>query len=194
MKFKSQILFPANYLYINHTDDKRQLREIFLPLIPASLFTLIYVLSRFKLSLIGDEGIFSSVSDLLQLLSAFYLAGLAAIATFGNENLNKSLRGGEAYIYKWSNSMQRKEKVVLSRRAFLTRQFAYLSWMSIIAFLIISLFESSQEIIIIKNTNLINAINSILCFIGIYIVSNIIYVSSSAILFLASRLNKDEAE
>ena len=194
MKFKNQILFPANYLFINHEDNKRQEREIMFPLIPAILFTFIYILSSFKLSLIGEEGIFSSMSDLLQLLSAFYLAGLAAIATFGNENLNKSLRGGDAFIYTWNNAMQRKEKVVLSRRAFLTRQFAYLSWMSIIAFLVISVFESSKDIILIKSTIAINIINCLLCFIGVYVVSNIIYVSSSAILFLASRLNKDEAE
>ena len=197
MSSLSPIILPLTYILVRHEGEgfwgSRIFYEILIPSIASGAITYLYYYTDYSLILIGSGGIFSSVSDLLQLLSAFYLAGLAAIATFGSPAMEQGLRGGNAYIFKWDNEMGRKIPIILSRRAFMTRQFGYLAWMSIILFIIISLFESFQNIPFVFDEIWRDALNIALVFIGLSMFLNIVFVSGSAIVFFISRVNKDEA-
>lgn len=192
-----QVFWPLSYLLVKHDGmerfGSRVSIEILIPTIIGFIFSFFatYILKDFVL--IGDNGAFSSIADLCQLLAAFFLAALAAVATFGNPELEKRLRGAPAYIYRWSKEMDRPKKVYLTRRAFLTRQFGYLSWVSIILFIAISAFEASSNIQIITNVDLLHISNFILAGLGMAVFINILFVTASAIIFFISRLNEEEA-
>lgn len=195
----SYIIYPTNYLRIwveiPGAFQSKFHAEIVIPAIISTLLTVIYFIMGQSVLLIGPSGIFSSVADLCQLLAAFFLAALAAIATFGNPHLDKGLRGGAAKIYRWNNSLERREPVELTRRAFLSNLYGYLAWVSIIFFICISIFEACADIEFpINNYLILNAFNYFLIFFASFLFIHIIFVSIIGIVFLIDRINDERAK
>jgi hypothetical protein len=192
-----QLFVPFSYLLVRQNElsffQSRALFEVIAPLIIGLLFSFLYLIG-FRPTLIGAGGLFSSISDLCQLLAAFFLAALAAVATFSNENLDKGVRGGKATIKQWSNEMQRNVEIEISRRAYLTRMLGFLAWLALVQFVVISIFESMEGFVFLSSVIAVNLINSILFGLGVAVFLNMWIVTASAIIFFISRLNSDEVE
>ncbi|ENM5837650.1 hypothetical protein NTE16_001797 [Vibrio mimicus] len=78
------------------------------------------------IALIGDKSLVSLVNGLLQILSGFYIASMAAVATFQKEGMDDKLDGKATTLNGKS----------VSRRQFLTYLFGYLAYMSILMYFI----------------------------------------------------------
>lgn len=193
------LLRPTSYIrvWIDYPkfSQSKFFAEIFVPIIISIFLTSFYFFSGQQVALIGPQGFFSSVADLCQLLAAFFLAALAAIATFGNAELDKGLRGAPAKFYRWSNTVERNEPIELSRRAFLSKLYGYLAWASIFLFIAISVFESTQDIKFpIPSNTALNVFNGFVIFSGIFYFVHIIFVAIIGVVFLIDRINNEEAQ
>lgn len=113
---------PLGYWKIKH-GEKRWF-DLILPAVLAALAT--YGLSCLPkpIALIGDKSLVSLVNGLLQILSGFYIASMAAVATFQKEGMDEKLDGKTTTL----------NGKAVSRRQFLTYLFGYLAYMSILMY------------------------------------------------------------
>lgn len=81
----------------------------------------------------GDEGLISNVSSLLSTLIGFYIAALAAVASFENKNLDNTMKGTPPILIKRKKD-DSIETEKLTRRRFLCSLFGYCSFISIFLF------------------------------------------------------------
>ena len=87
-----------------------------------------------------------SCSAVLMILPGFYIAALAAIATFQAPTMDKPLDGREATLKSCEHGVDIERK--LTRRRFLCLLFGYLSFLSLILALLGSLPESVHPILL----------------------------------------------
>ena len=111
-----KLFTPLNYLRIQH-DQKRWL-DFFMPAILSLCVCAIYVLLPVRLDLTGDKGLIATLGTYLQVLSGFYIAALAAIATFPNKNMDVEMDGVPVALNNHN----------LTRRQFLSYLFGYLAF------------------------------------------------------------------
>jgi hypothetical protein len=136
----------------------------------------------------GADQFVAKFSKFFELLSAFFLAALAAVAVLDRKGLDEPLRGFQATLERWSNERSQYIDVVISRRQFVCYLFAYLSAATLLATLILPFFE-----FYVKNLKADWAQISPCWFVfGRFIffglLSNIVIVSLYGIYFLSDRI------
>lgn len=112
-------------------DDLRKL-SFALPGFLTALFLVFYYLNP-NINIFDNGGLVQSIGGFLERLTGFYIASLAAIATFNSPYLDKGFRGKPAYLEHYDKGEVQKES--LTRRRFLCFLFGYCSFSSIIIFL-----------------------------------------------------------
>ena len=126
----SQIIRPLAYLRIKHVSKV----PLFVNwIVPAVLSAALLIASLFLpsgIAVFGDSGAVSRTLGFLQSLPGFYIAALAAVATFGNPDMLKLMPGTPPTMSVLYND--RPTIVQLTRRRFLSSMFAYLTALSII--------------------------------------------------------------
>jgi hypothetical protein len=113
-KIKSPDLFWFQWIY---------------PIIFCITLQIIFWLLPSKPHIFGDAGIVNSTNGLLNTLIGFYLAALAAIASFPNNALDLNMKGRTPEIYLNRGGKKILEK--LTRRRFLCILFGYCTFVSI---------------------------------------------------------------
>ncbi|WP_256745114.1 hypothetical protein, partial [Aeromonas hydrophila] len=109
------------YVLISSTE--KRWFDFGLPLIFAAMSILvIYVFLPQPISFIGKDSIISLSNGILQILSGFYIASMAAVATFNREGMDDLMEGSDR---------PKLRGLALSRRSFLSYLFGYLAFMSI---------------------------------------------------------------
>lgn len=127
----SYLLFrPFAYLSIRHEGSSR------LPMVnwglPALVAAILLVAGAWvapSTNVFHTGGIVDRLLQFIQTLPGFYLAALAAVATFGRENLDKLMPGTPPRVMVVYN--RQLVEVELTRRRLLTMMFAYLTTLSI---------------------------------------------------------------
>lgn len=122
-----QLLTPIRYLRIRHS------AKVFLDwLIPACISVLATTcLMAFPqpVRLHGSSSLISVFTDLLQVLVGFYIAALAAVATFDRPSMDAPIDGEPMLLYERRNGA--RVPVHLSRRRFLSMMFGYLAFLAL---------------------------------------------------------------
>lgn len=119
-----KILTPINYVRIKHPE--KRVFDIFIPLIIAILITIFIFSLDTPIPIISKDGLISVINGILQILSGFYIASMAAVATFQKSGMDSIMDGAPP-------TLKGKE---LTRRKFLTYLFGYLAFSSIMMYLI----------------------------------------------------------
>lgn len=135
-----QLFRPFDYILVYQPGSwlkNKRMYDIILPSAAALVLTILYVIAPSKPAIIGDKGIFEDLQQLLSLLTAFFIAALAAIATFQRESLDKPVRGTPAYIKRHVANQVGLTNHLLTRRQLYCYLFGYLSIMSLVLFLIV---------------------------------------------------------
>lgn len=96
------------------------------------------------------DNITSSFSNLLTILPGFYIAALAAIATFNAPTMDTSLEGHDAYLCIREGE---EKKVYLTRRRFLCLLFGYLSFLSFTLYLAIAILKEASPTTFLCHVN-----------------------------------------
>ncbi|AZZ75294.1 hypothetical protein CCX46_09070 [Pseudomonas sp. RU47] len=127
MRSVKRLLTPLSYLRIDRQD--KFFDEIALPLLLLIISLSVFWLLDWKLVIFGSSGLVAGVGSYLQVVTGFYIASLAAIATFNQKNMDLRMAGESPTLTVEWMGIKREEK--LSRRRFLCFLFGYLSFLSI---------------------------------------------------------------
>jgi hypothetical protein len=121
----NKLFKPLKYIQI--TNGEKRWFDLWLPLLTAGLVTVILYILPKPISFLGKDSIVSLTNGILQILSGFYIASMAAVATFNREGMDDIMVGSD------SPSLAGKK---LTRRSFLSYLFGYLASISILMYFV----------------------------------------------------------
>lgn len=128
-----QLGAPLRYLRISQGSGllhSKLTYDLVIPLCVSSGVTFVVMKTSAKLGVFTDSGLIPNVINLLNLLIAFFIAALAAVATFDRKGLDDNLKG-EPAILRLRNSQDFVVEHALTHRQFVCYLFGYLSFASI---------------------------------------------------------------
>lgn len=122
-----QLTRPVSYLFIKHRD--KYLYDWVIPSLALGVLAVVsYVM---KLTLLDMYDFLAGVSEFLSSLPGFFVAALAAIATFNRLDIDKPMAGEDPPKVETLINTQYRD-VELSRRRFLCMLFSFLAVQSIV--------------------------------------------------------------
>jgi hypothetical protein len=124
------LLRPFAYLGIRHQSALPVWVNWVLPFILSAICTFFLYKWLPAQTLLSENGFVARVLGFVQSLAGFYMAALAAIATFNNADMDRLMPGNPPTMSIIYNGAL--EKVKLTRRRFLSSMFAYLTLISIL--------------------------------------------------------------
>src|SRR5579859_4846912 len=127
MNWVDRLASPLNYLRIEHKSKRKY--DLYIPLFVAILIGVLISESPLKINIFGSRGLIEGVDSLLQTLVGFYIASLAAIATFNKASLDFEMPGDPPKLRVTQHGHSAKEP--LTRRRFLCFMFGYLAFLCI---------------------------------------------------------------
>jgi hypothetical protein len=125
-----RLLTPLSYLRIEREDKVKD--ELIIPLALTSLSIAALILLSGKIPVFSEKGMLSFIVNYLQIVSGFYIASLAAVATFNKDSMDRPMPGLPTTLPRTMKGVEVIEN--LSRRRFLCFLFGYLSLLSLILY------------------------------------------------------------
>ncbi|MGN6421956.1 MAG: hypothetical protein ACTHLA_01465 [Asticcacaulis sp.] len=196
--FVKQLLTPCKYLLIKEGKSSLQSKAMYDYYLPI-LFSILTVLVTYALGqpavIHKHPGLAKSLQDLLALLIAFYMAALAAVATFDRPGIDDVLDGEGASLKFWNNDENDYVDVELTYRQFISYLFGYLSFASLILFGLLIFFTKAWPIIenkthgaLIRPDLVFVAVDLIIFCVVFFLLWQLIFTSLLGIYFLSERL------
>lgn len=148
-----QLLVPLNYLRIREGSRLTQSKAVYDFVLPAILTALsVGLLWWLSVPLVisAHAALVASLSQLLGLLIAFYMAALAAVATFGRDIIDVPLKGGDATLMVRHHDGGHRVKRVLTYRQFICYLFGYLSFLSLLTFTALIFLQKVWPLLVAK--------------------------------------------
>jgi hypothetical protein len=144
-----------------------------------------------KLNLFGDFGLFYHMNGLMQILAGFFIASLAAVATFSREGLDDVMGGDPPTIPRSSG---RPED--LTRRRFLCLLFGFLAGGSIVLYLAGAIAMLAAPLVHdwgLAHATLHVALRSAIGFVYGMVLCNVLLTSFLGLYFLIDRIHQPNA-
>lgn len=179
MSALSKMLTPINYVRISHAE--KRVFDLWIPiLLSIGTSIILYYLEK-PINFINKDGLISVINGILQILSGFYIASMAAVATFQKDGMDSVMAGSPPTL----------KGIELTRRKFLTYLFGYLAFASILLYFIgggLQLIAPTLHSIAWLNIKLIKYI-----FVTIYIffIMNILCTTILGMHFMIDRMHDD---
>lgn len=182
MRVLRQLFTPAKYLRIvASTPDKLWIDWGF-PLLGASVVTVIWVIWPTAMPVAGKTGVIESVGSFMQVLVGFYVAALAAVATFQGSSLDENVLG---------MSLDGKP---FKRRHFLSYLFGYLALLSL-ALYVGMLFRQLPISILANGPPEVRQIAKVgLVFVHQFIFWQMIFVTLLGLHYLSDRIHRSNTD
>lgn len=186
------LLKAFGFLKIKYNDSNLNFILYYLPVFLSSLVAifLFVVDSNSKQDInIFTQNSFDSISTFVQVLPGFYIASLAAIASYNNPNIDNAMTGNPPYLEEKVTGGTRKSK--LSRRRFLTLMFGYLAAVSMIStiFLFFTRLSYDSSIFPVSYFSY-NAVYYFLCLMFFFIFFQMVLITLHGIYYLADRMHR----
>lgn len=181
-------------------DQNLQIVTRYIPVIIAVLFVLFDFFSPIDMKMFGDGGLSRSIGGLYSQLPGFFVAALAAVATFDRPALDETMsEPAPTLVLRTGN---KEEPVKLTLRMFLSILFAYLSALSLIG----AVYCAFGEAVGPEFKSMIDGVESkyistpiavlskaTYSFIFAWILAKILLVSMFGMYFLAERIHRPVA-
>lgn len=183
-----QLFTPLAYLRIKHPQ-KYQF-DILIPLVVALVVLIILMVLPRTVAIFGEKGLVTIITDLIQILVGFYIAALAAVATFQKEGLDSPLAGDSATLIVVRRG--KKTEITLTRRKFICYLFGYLSFTGIVLY-----FAGSAADLLHENIKQLIPISYffyvkwLFVFGYVFASSNLIITTLLGLHYLTDRLHRD---
>lgn len=136
-----QIFSPLSYLRIkqgNGLFTSKKTIDWVVPITMSILTVIVLQMLPMSMSLLGPGGLIIQFLGLLEMMAAFFIAALAAVATFDRKGLDDRMRGEPATLMRYRKSAKGYVEHILSWREFICFLFGYLSFSSLSFFIVIN--------------------------------------------------------
>ncbi|EPA7635288.1 hypothetical protein ACRV44_000393 [Klebsiella pneumoniae] len=182
MSLFAKIITPVDYLMISHNEKKWF--DFILPVIASIIIVSIINILPKNISLIGKDSLVSLVNGILQILSGFYIASMAAVATFQKKGMDNIMDGVAPKLRGKS----------LTRRRFLTYLFGYLAFVSIMLYFVGGAVQLTSTSI--KELHLANFswLKNLCLFIYLTFVCNILSTTALGMFFMIDKMHEEKNE
>ncbi|RWU12456.1 hypothetical protein [Xanthomonas phaseoli] len=177
LKVITQLLAPAGYLRIRTDHGEKLVIDWLFPALAALAVTAVWVRWPTLMPLRGDKGFVSSIGSLMQVLVGFYVAALAAVATFPSGPLDQE-----------ANGMKLRGKG-LKRRLFLASLFGYLALLG----LVLLTFSLFREVPSLLAKNLGSAATYVvpgLLFVYQFVFWQMVFITLLGLYYLSDRVHR----
>jgi hypothetical protein len=128
-----RIFVPLRYLWIDHPEKRKF--DVYLPLAIGAFFSLALLSDNFRHDALGSLDIVGKISSFLGVLTGFFIAALAAVATFGKAEMDDPMPGDPPLRLEHRRNAETFFEN-LTRRRFLSLLFGYMSFMSLTLYVV----------------------------------------------------------
>ena len=173
---------PLAYLEIRHKE--KTWFDWIIPLLLSILLALIVTSLPKSVIILGKDGLISLVNGILQILSGFYIASMAAVATFQRDGMDKVMDGKAPTL----------KGIKLSRRQFLTYLFGYLAFMSIAVYFFGGFVQLAQNSISLYTSVMHAHVKAILLAMYFFVVFNILCTTVLGMHFMIDKIHRQKSE
>jgi hypothetical protein len=176
-----RLLAPFRYLRIRH-GLKPRFDWIWPGVLTVVTITVLWLLPV-QPKLLGEHGVLHGVRDLIALFTAFFVAALAAVATFARESLDDLMQGTSPRLHERE----------LTRRQFVSYLFGYLAVLSFGLFLAIVAAEIiAPSLHVAFSPRVFSWVRAISGTVFVFAFWNMIVTTLLGVYFLVERVNFDE--
>lgn len=181
-----RLFSPLRYLKIVH--EAKSIYDFYIPLFLSFISVSLLFIIPNKPPFFGINGIVTYVSEILKFLSPFYIAALAAVATFDSPSINGIFEGKKPYIIeKVRGELKRIE---LNRRQFLSLAFGYLALVSLFMYFI-GYISWIISINIKFSGSYLLAVKIFFSLTYLFVFFNIMTTTMLGLFYLSDRLHRD---
>lgn len=185
----SKLFKPIDYLKIQHPQKLKY--DLYIPAFVAILGTLLLIILPQPVKFFGENGLVIVITNILQMLTGFYIASLAAVATFQKEDLDKPMPGRPLEITVAIQGVKKEE--ALTRRRFLCLLFGYLALLSFFLYFIGAganlLVPNAKYIIPIKLHHIARWIFAI---IYLFLTANLMITTLHGLYYMVERIHRSD--
>lgn len=128
-----RIFVPLRYWSIDHPQKRKF--DLHFPIALTLIFSLALLSEEFRKDALGSLDIIGKLSGFLGVLTGFFIAALAAVATFGKAEMDDPMPGDPPLRLEHKTHAETYFEN-LSRRRFLSLLFGYLSFISLTLYII----------------------------------------------------------
>lgn len=163
--------------------------DVIAPIIGGAGLTILYYQILGQPDFFNEDQFAAKFANLFEILAAFFIAALAAVASFDRPSLDQPLAGEPAVMSRWCNKSQAYRDIALTRRMFIGYLFAYLSTVSLCVALCMPFFEAFAD----ANKSSSSLEYQSACLVGhilfFCLLTNIVITSLYGIFFLSHRIH-----
>jgi hypothetical protein len=128
-----RIFVPLRYLQIDHPEKRKF--DLWLPFLLTAIFALPLISEQFRHDAIGGRLVVGKVGEFLGVLTGFFIAALAAVATFGKSEMDDPMPGEPPVRLEHKKNRQVYFEN-LSRRRFLSFLFGYMAFVTLALYIL----------------------------------------------------------
>lgn len=180
IKVLKQLLHPIGYLWIKTRHGEKRLVDWVFPTMAALTVTSIWAVWPGLIPLRGTEGVVTGIGSIMQVLVGFYVAALAAVATFPSPALDQEAIG-----------MSRAGQPI-KRRVFLAALFGYLAFLGL-CLLVMSLFKKLPTALALETAQLARYAVHALLFLHQLVFWQMVFITLLGLYYLTDRIHRSEA-
>lgn len=181
---------PLDYLRIDHPAKAKY--DYLIPALLAVALTVWVVFAPRPVSVFGQNGLLSIAGGLLQMLTGFYIASLAAIATFTRRSMDLVMPGVPPRLNVFERGVERQLR--LTRRRFLCLMFGYMAFLSLFLYLlgmfVVPSITAIKEIIPVAVHGYARGIFVAMYF---FLFSNLLITTLLGLYYMADRIHRHDA-
>ncbi len=168
--------------------ESKVLIDLVVPVALGTALTLVHYYGLGRPDFFGTDQFAAKFSKLFELLAAFFIAALAAVATLERKSLDEPLRGAQATLRSWSNEQQEMVDVVLTRRMYVSYLFGYLATVALLLTLAMPFAEAYAN----SCRTCLGCTHELLWWIGRFtfftVLANVVLTSLYGVYFLSTRI------
>lgn len=184
----ARLLKPLDYLRIKVVEKLRY--DFVYPLVLGTGLTLLLFFYPLPVKVFGTDGLLDLIVKILQILTGFYIASLAAVATFNKADMDELMSGKPPTLKVFKNGKETQER--LTRRRFLCLMFGYLAFISISLYFIggfanLFSYNISQLIPIVLKT----PVKWVFVWSYLVITSNLIVTTLLGLFYMCDRIHRE---
>jgi len=185
----SRLLAPLAYLRIEHPAKLKY--DFMIPAVLAAVGGALFYFVPHGPPIFGSTGLVALVNNLLQVLTGFFIASLAAVATFNKEGMDATMPGDPPKLQVMDRGTRRM--INLSRRRFLSLMFGYLSFLSLFIYVlggVANLFADPAKALI--SPDHVHFIKWCFLFPYLLMLSNLSVTTLLGLFYMADRIHRHD--